>query len=290
MSQISRRQFLQGGTLFAGTLALTACGGGANEDATSTQVADEAAAGEGATADEAVATTDYTTVEEGKLTCISNLFFPPFESMNESTGEPEGFDIDVSKSLAEHMGLEVNWLPSQDFDTLVPTIKNGGKADVAIAGMTITDKRKEEVDMSDPYVDSNQSIVIKSGTDETAETLDDAEKVIAVQSGTTGQEWAQENLPNATIKPLSTIIEAMSGVQTGLYNAVVCDLPVSKYQIKTSYTDLEIIEEIPTGEQYGIAVSKDNPGLLEAVNSALAAMESDGSMDAIEAEWFGSAL
>ncbi len=286
MSQISRRQFLQGGTLFAGTLALTACGGGASED-TSAQGADETVADQSATTDGAAG---YTTVEAGKLTCISNLFFPPFESMNEQTGDPEGFDIDVSKSLAEHMGLEVNWLPSQDFDTLVPTIKNGGKADVAIAGMTITDKRKEEVDMSDPYVDSNQSIVIKSGTDETAETLDDAEKVIAVQSGTTGQEWAQENLPQATIKPLSTVIEAMSGVQTGLYNAVVCDLPVSKYQIKTSYTDLEVIEEIPTGEQYGIAVSKDNPGLLEAINSALAAMESDGSMAAIEAEWFGSAL
>lgn len=276
MSQISRRQFLQGGTLFAGALALAACGGNsASTEASSTA----SASTEG----------EYTLVEAGKLTCISNLFFPPFESMNESTGEPEGFDIDVSKSLAEHMGLEVNWLPSQDFDTLVPTIKNGGKADIAIAGMTITDKRKEEVDMSDPYVDSNQSIVVKAGSGETAKTLDDKEKVIAVQSGTTGQDWANENLTNATIKPLSTVIEAMNGVQTGLYDAVVCDLPVSKYQLKT-YTDLEIVEEIPTGEQYGIAVSKDNPGLLEAINAALAKMESDGSMDAIEADWFGSAL
>ncbi len=276
MSQISRRQFLQGGTLFAGALALAACGGNsASTEASSTA----SASTEG----------EYTLVEAGKLTCISNLFFPPFESMNESTGEPEGFDIDVSKSLAEHMGLEVNWLPSQDFDTLVPTIKNGGKADIAIAGMTITDKRKEEVDMSDPYVDSNQSIVVKAGSGETAKMLDDKEKVIAVQSGTTGQDWANENLTNATIKPLSTVIEAMNGVQTGLYDAVVCDLPVSKYQLKT-YTDLEIVEEIPTGEQYGIAVSKDNPGLLEAINAALAKMESDGSMDAIEADWFGSAL
>ena len=285
MSQISRRHFLQGSSLLAGAMALTACGGsGSTEEAATT----EAKTDEAATTAET--TGELTTVEAGKLTCISNLFFPPFESMNESTGDPEGFDIDVSKSLAEHMGLEVNWLPSQDFDTLVPTIKNGGKADIAIAGMTITDKRKEEVDMSDPYVDSNQSIVIKSGSGETAETLDDAEKTIAVQSGTTGQEWAQENLPNATIKPLSTVIEAMTGVQTGLYDAVVCDLPVSKYQIKTSYTDLEVVEEIPTGEQYGIAISKDNPALLEAVNSALAAMESDGSMAAIEAEWFGSEL
>lgn len=284
MSTISRRHFLQGGSLFAGALALAACGGG-NTDA-KTEATD--------TATDAAETTDaaageLTTVKAGKLTCISNLFFPPFESMNESTGDPEGFDIDVSKSLAEHMGLEVNWLPSQDFDTLVPTIKNGGKADIAIAGMTITDKRKEEVDMSDPYVDSNQSIVIKLDSGETAESLDNADKTIAVQAGTTGQEWAEENLTNATIKPLSTIIEALNGVQTGLYDAAVCDLPVSKYQLKT-FTDLDIVEEIPTGEQYGIAVSKDNPALLAAVNKALADMEEDGSMAAIQSEWFGSEL
>ncbi len=269
MSILSRRQFVQAGSVAAAAL-LAGCGSGAGADA--------AAGGE------------MKLVNEGKLTCISNLFFPPFESMNEKTGEPEGFDIDVSKSLAEHMGLEVNWLPSQDFDTLVPTIKNGGKADVAIAGMTITDKRKEEVDMSDPYVDSNQSVVVKVGSGESSDTLDDASKTIAVQSGTTGQEWAQENLPNATIKPLSTVIEAMNGVQTGLYDAVVCDLPVSRYQIKMSYSDLEIVDEIATGEQYGIAISKDNPGLTAAINAALAEMREDGSMAAIESEWFGSEL
>ena len=277
MSQLSRRQFIKGGSLFVaglGALQLVGCGGSSS----------------GADATDAADASSYTVVNEGKLTCISNLYFPPFESMDEKTGEPKGFDIDVSKSLAEHMGLEVNWLPSQDFDTLVPTIKNGGKADIAIAGMTITDKRREEVDMSDPYVDSNQSIVVKADSGETATSLDAAEKTIAVQSGTTGQEWAQENLPNATIKPLSTVIEAMNGVQTGLYDAVVCDLPVSRYQIKTSYSDLEIVEEIPTGEQYGIAVSKDNPGLTAAINEALAAMESDGSMAKIEAEWFGAEI
>ena len=271
---ISRRQFIQGGSLVAAGL-LAGCGSSGGSTSTTDTSADASS---------------YTLVNEGKLTCISNLFFPPFESMNESTGDPEGFDIDISKELAKHMGLEVNWLPSQDFDTLVPTIKQGGKADIAIAGMTITDARKAEVDMSDPYVDSNQSIVVKATSTDTQDTLNDSSKTIAVQGGTTGAEWAQENLPKATIKPLSTVIDAMNGVQSGLYDAVVCDLPVSKYQIKQSYKDLEVVEEIPTGEQYGIAISKDNPGLLAAVNDALAKMEEDGSMAAIEAEWFGSTL
>lgn len=274
MKKYSRRQFLQSVALGAGTFALVGCGGSGSGAATDT------------TADAGA----YTLVQEGKLTCISNLYFPPFEYMDEKTGEPMGFDIDMSKSLAEHLGLEVNWLPSQAFDSLVPTIKAGGTADVAIAGMTITDKRKEEVDMSDPYVDSNQSLVTKVGSTETLETLNAADKKIAVQAGTTGADWAAENLSAATIVPLDDIISAMNGVLTGSYDGLVTDLPVSSYQIKNSFTELQIIEEIPTGEQYGIAISKDNPGLTAAINEALAAMEADGSRAAIETAWFGAEL
>ena len=278
MSKLTRRQFLQGSTLVAG-LTLAACGGSGSTDTATTN-----------TTNTTEAAAEYTLVNEGKLTCISNLYFPPFESMDEKTGEPVGFDIDMSKSLAEHLGLEVNWLPSQAFDSLVPTIKAGGTADVAIAGMTITDARKAEVDMSDPYVDSNQSCVTKVGSEDTMETLNDAAKKIAVQAGTTGADWAAENLPNATIVPLDDIISAMTGVQTGSYAALVTDLPVASYQIKNSFTDLQIIEEIPTGEQYGIAVSKDNPGLTAAINAALAEMASDGSMAEIQTTWFGAAF
>lgn len=276
MSTLSRRDFLAASASTMG-LVLTACGGSKTDGGAADTAADAAAA-------------EYTLVNEGKLTCISNLYFPPFESMDEKTGEPVGFDIDMSKSLAEHLGLEVNWLPSQAFDSLVPTIKAGGTADIAIAGMTITDARKAEVDMSDPYVDSNQSLVTKVGSVDTLETLDAAEKKIAVQAGTTGADWAAENLPNATIVPLDDIISAMNGVLTGSYDGLVTDLPVSSYQIKNSFTDLQIIEEIPTGEQYGIAISKDNPGLTAAINAALQAMEDDGSRDAIETTWFGAAL
>jgi len=276
MSQLSRRQFLAGTVVALGSVGLAACGGSS----------DGGAPTDAAPAD----ASEYTLVNEGKLTCISNLYFPPFEYMDEKTGEPMGFDIDMSKSLAEHLGLEVNWLPSQAFDSLVPTIKAGGTADVAIAGMTITDARKAEVDMSDPYVDSNQSLVTKVGSEDTLETLNAPEKKIAVQAGTTGADWAAENLPEATIVPLDDIISAMNGVLTGSYDGLVTDLPVSSYQIKNSFTDLQIIEEIPTGEQYGIAVSKDNPGLTAAINAALEAMENDGSRAAIETTWFGAEL
>ena len=78
------------------------------------------------------------------------------------------------------------------------------------------------------------------------------------------------------------------GISTGLYNAMVIDLPVAQNMIAESFSDLEVVEEIPTGEQYGIAVSKDNPGLLAAINDALAAIEEDGTMDEIKQKWFGT--
>lgn len=288
MSGMSRRQFLKGSALFAsglGTLAIFGCAGNASSSAASSSASSGSAA---------ASSGEYKLVVPGKLTCISNLYFPPFESMDDKTGEPVGFDIDMSKALAEHMGLEANWKPSQAFDSLVPAIKAGGTADIAIAGMTITDERKQEVDMSDPYVDSNQSIVTKKGSTETKESLNAEGKKIAVQAGTTGEAWAKEHFPVAAgkdgIVPLDDIIAAMTGVQTGSYDALVTDLPVASYQIKNSFSDLQVLEPIATGEQYGIAVSKDNPELTKAINEALAKMEQDGTMAQIKKNWFGSEL
>ncbi|MCH3942491.1 MAG: ABC transporter substrate-binding protein [Atopobiaceae bacterium] len=249
--------------------------------------------GSSAPATTSASTGSYKLVESGKLTVMGNWYFPPFESMNESTGVAEGFDIDLANAIASKMGLTANILPSTQFDTLVPTIKQGGKADVSISGITITDERKKEIDFSDPYLDSNQSIVVKSGAAaQSIAALNVSGKKVAVQSGTTGESWAKENLPNATVVPLDDVIQAMTGVQTGLYDAVCADLPVTSYLIKNSYGDLVIPEgcQIATGEQYGVVVSKDNPALTTAINKALSDMKSDGTMDQLETKWFGKVL
>ena len=115
---------------------------------------------------------------------------------------------------------------------------------------------------------------------------------MAVQSVTTGEAWVQENLPDATCVPLDDIIQCLTGVQSGLYQATVADLPVISYEIKIAYTDLMIPDggEIPTGEQYGIVVSKDNPNLTKAINEALAEMKEDGTQASIETTWFGAPI
>ena len=273
---MNRREFLAAfGTVAAGAM-LAGCG---NSNATSTDSSSDAKSDE---------KQGMTLIEDGKLTVVAELGFAPFEYMDEKTGEPVGFD--VINAVAEKMGLTASYLPNQKFDTLVPIIKQGGKADVSIAAVTITDERMESVDFSEPYLDSNQAIVVAKGSSETEETLNDASKQVVCQGGTTGDEWIGENLPDAVRVPVDDVTAALTGVQTGRYQAMVVDLPVASYMLSQSFSDLEIVKEIPTGEQYGIAVSKDNPELTQAVNKALEDMKSDGTMKEIETKWFGSEI
>lgn len=275
---MNRREFLAAfGTVAAGAV-LAGCG---NSNATSADSSSDAKSDE---------KKGMTLIEDGKLTVVAELGFAPFEYMDEKTGEPVGFDVDVINAVAEKMGLTASYLPNQKFDTLVPIIKQGGKADVSIAAVTITDERMESVDFSEPYLDSNQAIVVAKGSSETEETLNDASKQVVCQGGTTGDEWIGENLPDAVRVPVDDVTAALTGVQTGLYQAMVVDLPVASYMLAQSFSDLEIVKEIPTGEQYGIAVSKDNPELTQAVNKALEDMKSDGTMKEIETKWFGSEI
>ena len=275
---MNRREFLAAfGTVAAGAV-LAGCG---NSNAASIDSSSDAKSDE---------KKGMTLVEDGKLTVVAELGFAPFEYMDEKTGEPVGFDVDVINAVAEKMGLTASYLPNQKFDTLVPIIKQGGKADVSIAAITITDERLESVDFSEPYLDSNQAIVVAKGSSETEETLNDASKQVVCQGGTTGDEWIGENLPDAVRVPVDDVTAALTGVQTGLYQAMVVDLPVASYMLAQSFSDLEIVKEIPTGEQYGIAVSKDNPELTQAVNKALEDMKSDGTMKEIETKWFGSEI
>lgn len=270
MTNINRRQFILAAGALAGSAVLGGCGGSSDSAAD--------------TAEET-----YTLVKEGTLTNVAELGFAPFEYIDED-GNTVGFDVDLSEAIAEKLGLACEWLPNQSFDTLVPTIKAGGKADISIAGITISDERLEDVDFTDPYLDSNQGIITLADSAETEESLNAAGKSIACQSGTTGNDWILENLPEAECVPLADVTAGLMGVSTGLYAAMVIDLPVAENMLTNSFSDLAVLKEIPTGEQYGIAVSKDNPKLTEAINAALAEMESDGTMAEIKTKWFGSEI
>jgi polar amino acid transport system substrate-binding protein len=235
---------------------------------------------------------DLKLVAPGVLTVGSDTAFPPFESMNGSVAE--GFDVDLANALAKEMGLTVNFT-SQTFDTLIPQLKAGGTFDVIMSGMTITADREKEITFSTPYIDSNQSIAVVKGkfpkldgNDAAAINTAFTGKVIGVQSGTTGEAWAKENIKGAKqITPFSDTLAAFSALNAGKVDAVVNDLPVSAYLVKSSYTGDELIAEIPTGEQYGIGISQSNTALKDAIDKAFEAIKTSGEYKTIYMKWFG---
>ena len=218
----------------------------------------------------------------GKLTVGSDCDYPPFIWMEGE--QPVGFEYDLLKAMCDEMGLELNFLPPQKFDTLVPSIVAGGKMDVAVSSITVTDARMEEVDFTEAYCDSNQSIAVLKDSGYVGRD-DLADKVIGVQSGTTGEEWAKENMPDATITPFDDQSSAFAALVAGKVDAVCQDLPISQYMIANAYPECEIVEEIPTGEQYAMAVSKDNPALLSALDEALATEVENGTVDDLYEEY-----
>ncbi len=269
--------------LVLSVLAIVGCGG---TEETTTTAATETTAGTGSTGatDTTISTADFKLVTPGTLTVGSDTAFPPFESMNGTTAE--GFDVDLITAIAQKIGLQTV-IKTEVFDTLIPTLKAGGKFDVVASAMTITDERKQEIDFTDPYIDSNQSIAVKKGSTIKSEA-DLTGKKVGVQSGTTGEQWAKENLTGATTVPFKTATEAFAALQAGNVDAVVNDLPVSAFLVKDPARGLEIVKEIATGEQYGFAVAKTNTALLAAMNQALADLKSDGTYDQIYSKWFGA--
>lgn len=137
---------------------------------------------------------------------------------------------------------------------------------------------------------TDSSSASTSSSDDSYTLVKDGTLTVVAELGFAPFEYMDDKTGDPEGFDVDVIKAALTGVQTGLYNAMVVDLPVAKYMLSNSFSDLDIIEEIPTGEQYGIAVSKDNPNLTKAINKALDDMKSDGTMDSIETKWFGSTI
>jgi ABC-type amino acid transport substrate-binding protein len=226
--------------------------------------------------------TTVNTLEEGKLLMGSDTTYPPFESIGDD-GKPEGFDVDIAMELADRLGLELEVVTTA-WEGIIPGLKTD-KYDIIMSAMTITDERLAEINFSDPYIDSNQSIAVKKGTTDITSADDLAGKVVGVQVDTTGQFTAEEIAGIAEIRKYDTILLAFQELELGRIDAIMNDFPVNAYLSKIR-GQTEVVATVVTDEQYGIGVKKGNNELLDAVNMALADMMADGTYDEIFTKWF----
>ena len=220
---------------------------------------------------------DFSTLEEGVLTVASDIPYPPFEYRE--GGELVGFDIDLIEEIASRLGLETNFIDTS-FDTIFSQLA-GGRFDVVIAASTITPERAEEVNFSDGYYNAQQSLTVQA--DSGIATVDDLESgmTVAVQNGTTGQTWAEENLPDGVdIRAFPEGPDGYTALEAGDVDGVINDEPTAIAEI-AEREGLEVVETIDTGEVYGIAVDPANEELLEAINIVLAEMVEDGTYEEI---------
>ena len=226
-------------------------------------------------------------IEKGKLTVCTHLPYEPFQYQKD--GKIVGFDVDLVDLVAKKLGVKQTII-NTPFETIqTGQAMNTGKCDIAAAGMTITDARKKVIDFSDPYFDATQALLVKKGA--SYDSLDSlGGKTLGVQVGTTGEEYANKNVPDGVdVKVFEDLALELEAVKTGSIDAAINDNSVL-YDFVDKNPDTSVATEFDTGEQYGFGVAKDqNDGLIKAVNEAFAKAHEDGTYDKLFKQYFPSA-
>ena len=274
MKKITRRSFMAAAGLTVAALALTACGGSsstASSAAASSGASSAAASSEAASA----AATELTTVEAGKLTMATNAAFPPYE-MTTDAGDFEGIDIETAQAIADKLGLELQ-IDDMDFDAALLSVQQG-KADIVMAGVTVTDERKAVMDFSDSYATGIQSIIVPEGSD-IASPDDLAGKKIGTQRGTTGYIYCSDDFGDESVVAYDDGLTAVQALNNGQVDAVVIDNAPAK-EFVAANPGLVILDTSYAEEDYAIGVAKGS-SLKDAVNAALEELKADGTLQSI---------
>ncbi len=228
------------------------------------------------------------TLEEGKLIAGTNAAFPPFEYLGDN-GAPDGFDVALIKAIGDKLGLEVE-VQDMEFNSLVASV--GNKIDVAIAGMTVTEERLQEVDFSDAYYEAVQYVIVPSGS-EIASADDLTGKTIGVQLGTTGDFIATdlEDAGDATVQRYDKAVDAVNDLINGRVDLVIIDKNpalVFEGNFEGKVTALDGAQFDFEIENYAIALPKGS-ALVSQVNQALAELKEDGTFDKLVSQYIEEA-
>lgn len=209
-----------------------------------------------------------------ELVMATNAEFPPYEYHD---GDAiVGIDAEIAQAIADEMGRTLV-IEDMQFDSIIAAVTSG-KADMGIAGMTITEDRLQSVDFSTPYATAAQVIIVKDDSPITSPD-DLTGKTIGVQLGTTGDIYA-EDIENATIEKYNKGFEAVQALVQGKLDAVIIDNEPAKVFVSQN-DGIKILDEAYTYEEYAIAVKKGNTELLNQINAAIEKLQESGKLQEI---------
>ena len=216
----------------------------------------------------------------------SDTTYPPFESIDES-GEAVGFDVDLLDAICERVNCVADFQTTA-WDGIFISLASG-EFDMVASGVTITDERDEIVDFSDPYLTFSQAVVVRAGEEDIdAETLETGLYTVGAQIGTTNEAQAIELAGEENVRSYDTFNLAFLALVNGDVDAVISDTPTAEDFVEQYAGQLEVSDAELTSEELGFAFPEGSP-LIDAINEGLAAVQEDGTLDALYAKWFETA-
>lgn len=210
---------------------------------------------------------------DGKLVMATNAEFAPYEFKEE--GEIVGFDVDMMKAVCDILGKELV-IDDMAFDSVIAAV-DSGKADVGVAGMTVTEDRLKNVNFTDSYTQASQVIIVRGMS------IDLTGKTIGVQMGTTGMTYA-EGVEGATVEKYNKGADAIEALKQGKVDVVLIDASPAKYFVSKN-PELSTSPKPFAVEKYACAIKKGNDELTQQVNDALAQLRENGTLSMIEQNW-----
>lgn len=228
-----------------------------------------------ASGEEPATSGELTTTTAGTLTMATNAYFPPYEYYEGE--EIVGIDADIAKAIADKLGLELK-IEDMEFDSIITAVSTG-KADLGLAGMTVTEDRLKNINFSNSYATGVQSVIVAEDSD--IATLDDlAGKLIGVQLATTGDIYATDDFGEENVEQYNKGNDAVMALLSGKIDAVIIDNEPAKSYVAAN-EGLKILDTEYAVEEYAACIAKENTALLDAVNAALEELKADGTLQSI---------
>mgnify|MGYP001129027836 FL=1 len=213
--------------------------------------------------------------EEKTLTMATNVAFPPYEFYENE--QPAGIDVDIATAICEKLGYKLE-IMDIEFGAILGAVSSG-KADFTMAGLTVTEERKQSVDFSSSYATGIQSIIVKEDSD-IASVDDLAGKKIGTQRGTTGYLYCSDDFGDENVVAYDNGLTAVQMLNNGQVDCVVIDNAPAKEFIAAN-PGLKLLDTAYVEESYAIGVGKGNTELKDAINTALEELKADGTLQAI---------
>ncbi|WP_238357637.1 transporter substrate-binding domain-containing protein [Cohnella zeiphila] len=214
--------------------------------------------------------------------------YAPYNFLNENK-EMDGFDVDIAKEAAKRLGVKAEFA-AQDFSGLIPSLQ-AGKIDAIISQVTITDERKQQIDFSQPYITNEVKIIVRQNNDSITKLEDFKGKNIGVGLGTNDESYLRNDvLPKVgkfNIKTYDDVITSLQDLNAGRIDATINNMYALKPIVDKNGFKIKAVGEAIKSDQAGIAVRKNNPEFLAALDQALTDMKADGTYNTIFKKWFG---